>query len=99
MKPVKNRPYPGFRYKINSTSQSFIDRYGEDSEIYIECNAQDKFGKCFMRKKDLVIKFYRDRLSEISDIKGEVFYGRVTVTIDSSPCLAHESEIGDETRI
>ena len=98
MKPKRNRPYPGFLYKINTRSETFIDRYGEDSEIYIECIAQGRFGKYFMRKEDLVIKFYRDRLSEMSDIKGEVFYGRVTGTIDSSPCLVHESEIGDEIR-
>jgi len=98
MRVTKNKPYPGFRYKINSTSHSFIDRYGEDSEIYIECTVQEKFGKYFMRKKDLVIKFYRDRLREISDTKGEVFYGPVTGTIDSSPCLVHESEVGNQIR-
>jgi len=98
MKSIRNRPYPGFLYKINSKSQSFIDRYGEDSEIFIECTAQDTFGEYFMRKKDLVIKFYRDRLREIPNTKGEVFYGPVTGIMDSSPCLVHESEIGDEIR-
>jgi hypothetical protein len=96
MKVIRNRPTPGGAYKIDSNSKSFLLRYGEDSQIWIEATAREQFGKCFMRKKNLVTKFYRDRLSEIPDTKGEVFYGSVSGTIDSSYCLVHESEIGDE---
>ena len=98
MKTVKNRPYPGFTYKINSKSPSFIERYGENSEISIESTAKEKFGKSFMEKEDLVIKFYRERLNKIPDKKGDIFYGSVRGDPDSSYSLVHESEIGDEVR-
>lgn len=98
MKTVKNRPYPGFTYKINSKSPLFIERYGENSEITIECTAKEKFGEFFMREKDLTIKFYRNRLDEIPNGKGDIFYGSVRGAPDSSYSLVHESEIGDEVR-
>ena len=97
-KAIKNRPYPGFTYKINSKSPSFIVRYGANSEIWIEATAKEKFGEFFMREKNPIIGFYCYRLYEIPDKKGEVFYGSVTGDPDSSYCLVHESEIGDEIR-
>lgn len=98
MKIIRNRPTPYETCKIVSKSLSFLGRYGEDSEIWIIGTAQEEFGQTFMEEKGPVIKFYRDRLSEIPDTRGEVFYGMVTGLIDSSYCLVHESEIGDEIR-
>jgi hypothetical protein len=98
MKTIKNRPYPGFTYKISSKSPLFIERYGENSEISIEGTAKEKFGKFFMRKRDRIVKIYRDRLDEIPNKKGEVFYGSVRGDPDSSYSLVHKSEMGNEVR-
>jgi hypothetical protein len=93
MKRVKQPIRPGYAYKIISKSPSFIERYGENSKIWIESTAQAKFGKNYIRKKELIIKFYRGRLNEIPNPKTKVYFGSVEGTIDSSNCLVKESEI------